>query len=165
MLQPSTIWMVVATILLVFDLIGADFDGLLPGAVVALVITMVTSMVPLPAWLHGLLFAGLAVVGVMALRGWSGARRSQRPERQGDATAVRAAGSQLARVRLGFDASGEGHVRWRGKVWMAHCLDADAPLEEGEPAEVIGRDGDALLVRRPEAPAAISPGLSRRTSD
>ncbi|MFM9111263.1 MAG: hypothetical protein ACKOPN_11875 [Prochlorococcaceae cyanobacterium] len=63
MLQPSTIWMVVATILLVFDLIGADFDGLLPGAVVALVITMVTSMVPLPARLHGLLFAGLAVVG------------------------------------------------------------------------------------------------------
>ncbi len=144
--------MVVATILLVFEFIGADFDGLLPGAVLALGLSVLTSLWKLPAWLHGLLFTALAVGGVLALRSWSGFRWGPRPEPRADAADARASGSQLARVSHRFDADGSGHVRWRGKLWSAYSIDGESPLERGESAEVVGREGDALLVRRPGEP-------------
>ncbi|MEB3349103.1 MAG: NfeD family protein [Cyanobacteriota bacterium] len=147
MLKASTIWMAVATILLAAEFLGADFDGLLPGAVLALALTLLTSLVPLPTPVHGLLFAALAVVGVWALRRWSG--------RRDDPSDLEIGRDAIARVRKPFDPHGLGWVQWRRRLWQAQCMEGDSPPRAAKEVRVVGREGNRLLVT----------AISQKTSD
>jgi membrane protein implicated in regulation of membrane protease activity len=150
MLEASTIWMAVATILLVSEFIGADFDGLLPGAVLALALALLTSWLTLPLLVHGLLFTALAVVGTLAL--------SREP-----VIADENALGDSARVRRPFSDDGIGWVQWRGRRWQAQCLEPGQSPGPGEQVQVVGREGNCLLVMPAQDPALAA--ISRRTSD
>ena len=155
MLEASTIWMAVATILLVSEFIGADFDGLLPGAVLALALALLTSWLTLPLLVHGLLFTALAVVGTLALRRWALSREP--------VIADENALGDSARVRRPFSDDGIGWVHWRGRRWQAQCLEPGQSPGPGAPVQVVGREGNCLLVMPAQDPALAA--ISRRTSD
>ncbi|MEB3265383.1 MAG: NfeD family protein [Cyanobacteriota bacterium] len=166
MIEASTIWMAVATILLVTeclgaDVVGADCDGLLPGAVLALVLALLTSLMALPMAVHAGLFGGLAVVGVVALRRLSG----RRDQPSGPASNP----GNRARVRQPFNANGQGWVQWRRRLWPAQCVEAGAAPESGAEVRVLGREGRRLLVTgdldSPSEPQPTTESLSRKTSD
>jgi membrane protein implicated in regulation of membrane protease activity len=148
MALASLIWLVVGLGLLAIEWLGAEFDGLLEAAVAALVVSVLSALLPWPPLLQVTAFAVLSGLGLLALRGWE--RRSR--ERAIPASSR----SQRAEVIGGFDGSPEGRVRWQGQSWAAICLDAGAPLPPGSAVTVMGRDGNHLQV----LPEAADPGAA-----
>ena len=70
MAPVSLLWLLLATGLLLLALAGAEVDGLLQAAVVALVLSVATAWIPLPPLLQLGLLAGLSGLGVLGLRRW-----------------------------------------------------------------------------------------------
>lgn len=145
MALASLIWLAVGLGLLAIEWLGAEFDGLLEGAVAALIVSVLSALLPWPPLLQVVTFAGLSGLGLLALRQWE--RRSRERSIPGSSR------SQHAEVIEGFDDSPEGRVRWQGQSWAATCLAPTRPLKPGTPLTVMGRDGNHLQVL-PDAGAA-----------
>jgi membrane protein implicated in regulation of membrane protease activity len=138
------LWLLLAGLLLLLVLVGIDTDGLLTvGAVTALGMVLLTSTVGLPGLLQGILFLSLASVGYVLLRRWSA--------RGGEALPP-SPRAELAEVIDGFDADGEGRVRWQGQSWAALNLEPARRLAPGSRVLVLGREGTHLQVL-PRPPA------------
>jgi membrane protein implicated in regulation of membrane protease activity len=138
MAVAALIWLVVGLTLLLLEALGAEFDGLLAGALAALALSLTTALLPLPAAGQLLLFALLTGMLLVGLQRWSQRRRER-------AIPLPHAAEQ-ARVISGFDAGGEGRVRWQGQSWAATNLEPHQPLRTGEAVMVMGRDGNHLQV-------------------
>jgi membrane protein implicated in regulation of membrane protease activity len=137
---PPILWLALAGVLLLLELVGADADGLLlVGAVGALLLTLVAILLPVvPPLSQLLLYAVLVGAGYAWLRRWS-ARRQAR-------TIPPSARAELAEVTTAFDASGEGRVRWQGQSWAAQNLAPHQLLPPGTQVTVMGREGTRLQV-------------------
>ena len=137
---PPILWLALAGVLLLLELVGADGDGLLLiGGVAALLLTLVAILLPLlPPLAQLLLFAVLVGTGYGWMRRWS-ARRQARAIPPG-------ARAELAEVTTAFDASGEGRVRWQGQSWAAVNLAPGQALPPGTQVTVMGREGTRLQV-------------------
>lgn len=143
---PPILWLALAGVLLVLELVGADADGLLlVGAVAALLLTLVAILVPVvPPLVQVLLFAALVGAGYGWMRRWSAGRQA-RAIPPGDR-------AELAEVTTAFDANGEGRVRWQGQSWAAQNLAPDQLLPPGAQVTVMGREGTRQhLQPRPES--------------
>ena len=137
---PPILWLALAGVLLLLELVGADGDGLLLiGGLAALLLTLIAVLVPvLPPLLQLLLFGALVGAGYGWMRRWS-ARRQAQPIPPGER-------AELAEVTTGFDANGDGRVRWQGQSWAAQNLAPDKLLPEGAQVTVMGREGTRLQV-------------------
>lgn len=135
-------WLVLAAVLLTLVLLGIDTDGLiLITGLTALLLTLVTALMPLPPLLAMALFVGVSAVGYGWLRRWS--------RRQKEAALPSSSSAERAEVISGFDEGanrGEGRVRWQGQSWAAVNLDAARCLPAGTEVLVMGRDGTRLQV-------------------
>ncbi|MCP9888881.1 NfeD family protein [Cyanobium sp. ATX 6A2] len=138
MAVAALIWLVVGLTLLLLEVLGAEFDGLLAGALAGLALSLTTALLPLPAALQLLLFALLTGALLVGLQRWS-QRRRERPIPLSHA-------ADQARVISPFDADGEGRVRWQGQSWAATNLEPRQALEAGAAVMVMGREGNHLQV-------------------
>jgi membrane protein implicated in regulation of membrane protease activity len=139
MVPAALIWFLLALALLAAEWLGAEFDGLLAGALAALGLSVLTALLPGLA-LAGqlLLFAGITAGVLVLLQRWS--RRRER--------SIPASGaSEQATVISGFNGSEpSGRVRWQGQSWAATNLDPKQTLAPGAAVLVMGRDGNRLQV-------------------
>ncbi|MFN7901092.1 MAG: NfeD family protein [Synechococcaceae cyanobacterium] len=138
-MAPPLLWLGLAGLLLLLVLVGADLDGLLLiGGLAALLLTLVSGLLPLAGPLQVLLYALLAAAGYAGLR-LASQKRAEKPIRPG-------AGAELAEVIEAFDSHGEGRVRWQGQSWAAQNIDPQQPLPPGSRVSVLGREGTRLQV-------------------
>jgi membrane protein implicated in regulation of membrane protease activity len=138
-LTPPLVWLTLAILLLGLELVGVDSDGLLlVGAVTALLLCLITSLLTLPAAIQGALFAVVGIMGYLWLRRWSGRREAK--------SLPPSAGADRAEVIAGFDAEGRGRVRWQGQSWAALNLEPERTLRPGTQVTVLGREGTELRV-------------------
>ena len=139
MVPAALIWFLLALALLAAEWLGAEFDGLLAGALAALGLSVLAALLPGMA-LAGqlLLFAGITAGILVFLQRWS--RRRER--------SIPASGaSEQATVISGFASSdGNGRVRWQGQSWAATNLEPERALSAGQAVMVMGRDGNRLQV-------------------
>lgn len=138
MAPVSLFWLLLATGLLLLALTGAEVDGLLPAAVVALLLSVATAWIPLPPLLQLGLLASLSGLGVLALRRWSTRQRHRSLPT-----------AQTATVLSGFDQGDTGRVRWHGQSWSAVNLGSSQALSPGAAVTVLGREGNQLQVLGP----------------
>ncbi len=138
MAVAALIWLAVGLTLLLLEVLGAEFDGLLAAALAALTVSITAALLPLPAAGQLLLFVLLSGALLLGLQRWSLRRRERAiPLSQG---------ADQARVISSFDAGGEGRVRWQGQSWAATNLEPHQPLRSGEEVMVMGREGNHLQV-------------------
>lgn len=139
-MAPSLLWFASAALLLLLTLLGVDNDGLLLVAgLAALLLTLVAILLPLlPPSLRLILFVGLVVTGYALLRRWSAGQR--------EGALPLSAAAERAEVISGFDADGQGRVRWQGQSWAAVNLAPESRLPAGSQVMVMGRDGTRLQV-------------------
>ena len=138
LLWSPLIWLLVAGVLLVVELVQPSFDGLMFGVFAGLVVSVLTAFLPLQVWLQILLFSVITVLGTLWLSRWS-ARRNPRPGR-------RRLKEDTAEVLATIQPGGEGRVRWHGQSWAASSLDVETPLQAGDRVLVISREGNRLQV-------------------
>ena len=138
MAPVSLLWLLLATGLLLLALAGAEVDGLLPAAVVALVLSALTAWLPLPTLLQLGLLAGLTSLGILGLRRWSAQQRHRSLPP-----------AETATVLSGFSGSDTGRVSWHGQSWRAVNLGSSQALSQGMKVTVLGRDGNQLQVLGP----------------
>ena len=138
LLWSPLIWLLVAGVLLVVELVQPSFDGLMFGVFAGLVVSVLTAFLPLQVWLQILLFSVITVLGTLWLSRWS-ARRTPRPGR-------RRLKEDTAEVLATIQPGGEGRVRWHGQSWPASSLDVETPLQAGDRVLVISREGTRLQV-------------------
>jgi membrane protein implicated in regulation of membrane protease activity len=139
LVTSSLIWLLLASSLLVLAIIGLDSDGLLlVTGVSALMLTLVTGLLPLPMVGQVLIFALMVGAGYGTLRRWSASREAR--------AIPPAARAEIAEVILDFDAEGRGRVRWQGQSWAALNLQPESTLPAGSQVSVMGRDGTELRV-------------------
>ncbi|OUT70423.1 MAG: peptidase [Synechococcus sp. TMED19] len=131
-------WLLIGLALLASEWVGASFDGLLPAAITALLISALSAVLPLPFPLQLLLFLLLTIGLLLAIRRWS----ASKPERNIPLNP----GAERAVVIVGFDGSGAGRVRWQGQSWAALNLEPSQPLSPGSEVVVMGREGTRLQV-------------------
>ena len=139
LLSSALIWLVLASSLLMLTTVGVDSDGfMLVTGVSALMLTLVTRLVPLPIEGQVLIFTLMVGTGYGTLRRWSAGREA----RAIPPTAL----EERAEVILDFNDEGRGRVRWQGQSWAALNLQSDQMLRSGSVVTVMGRDGTELLV-------------------
>jgi len=149
--SPPLLWLLLGSVLLGLALLGVDTDGLLLiGGLTALLITVVTALLPLPPILAAALFIAVSGASYGWLRRWS--------RRQREAALPQSSQADLARVISGFsdgtnaERPGEGRVLWQGQSWAAVNLESSSPLAPGRVVQVMGRDGTRLqILARSEA--------------
>jgi len=147
MAVAALIWLVVGLTLLLLEALGAEFEGLLAGALAALSVSLATALLPLPAAAQLLLFTVLTGVLLLGLQRWSQRRRER-------AIPLPHSADQ-AQVLSGFEAGAEGRVLWQGQSWAATNLEPRRPLLPGQAVMVMGREGTHLqVVPRVEADGA-----------
>jgi membrane protein implicated in regulation of membrane protease activity len=142
------LWFLLGTVLLGLALLGVDSDGLiLIAGLTALLLSLATSLLPVPPVLAALLFVLVGAVGYAWLRRWS--------RRQREAIPPSSTSAERAEVISGFgsdDPPGEapcrdqGRVLWQGQSWAADNLEPDQPLQPGSQVTVMGREGTRLQV-------------------
>ena len=131
-------WLLIGLALLASEWVGASFDGLLPAAITALLVSALSAVLPLPFPLQLLLFLLLTIGLLLAIRRWS----ASKPERN----ITLNPGAERAVVIVSFDGSGAGRVRWQGQSWAALNLEPSQPLSPGSEVVVMGREGTRLQV-------------------
>ncbi|MFN9620949.1 MAG: NfeD family protein [Synechococcaceae cyanobacterium] len=137
--MPPLLWLLLALPLLGLSLLGLDSDGLLLlSGGIALLLSVLTSVLPLSGGAQVLLVAGLLVAGYTALRRWAGRSREESIPPAGNA--------ERAEVIEAFDAAGLGRVLWQGQSWAALNLTPDQALLPGARVSVMGREGTRLQV-------------------
>lgn len=132
------IWLLVAGVLLIVELVQPSFDGLMFAVFAGLVVSVLTALFPLQAWIQISLFSFITVLGTLWLSRWS-ARRNPKP-------GGRRLKEDTAEVLDSIQPGGEGRVRWHGQSWAASSLDVETPLQPGDRVFVIGREGTRLQV-------------------
>ena len=137
-LWSPLIWLLVAGVLLVVELVQPSFDGLMFAVFAGLVVSVLTALLPLQVWIQIILFSVITVLGTLWLSRWS-AQRNPRPGR-------RRLKDNTAEVLATIEPGGEGRVRWQGQSWAANSLDVETPLKAGERVLVISREGTRLQV-------------------
>jgi len=137
-LWSPLIWLLVAGVLLVVELVQPSFDGLMFAVFAGLVLSVLTALVPLQVWIQIILFIAITVLGTLWLTRWT-AQRNPRPGR-------RRLKDNTAEVLATIEPGGEGRVRWQGQSWAANSLDVETPLKAGERVLVISREGTRLQV-------------------
>ena len=137
-LWSPLIWLLVAGVLLVVELVQPSFDGLMFGVFAGLVVSVLTALLPLQVWIQIFLFSLITVLGTLWLSRWS-AQRNPRPGR-------RLLKDNTAEVLAPIQPGGEGRVRWHGQSWAASSLDIETPLQAGDRVLVISREGTRLHV-------------------
>jgi len=142
-------WLLIGLALLASEWLGASFDGLLPAAVAALLISMLTAVLPLALWPQLLLFGLLTGGLLLAIRRWSKSQKER--------AIAQSPAAERATVIGGFDHQSSGRVRWQGQSWAAELLETDGGPgpRAGEEVTVLRREGTRLQVLS---------ALSRRTS-
>lgn len=136
------IWIIVGAALLAAEaVITADFYLVFFGLAGLIVGLLGVCGLHLPAWTQWLLFAVLAVAGLVLYRG---------PLKRKLAKVDRAMGPELigeaACAQASIPAGARGRVDLRGTAWDA-LNDGDADLAAGARCRVKGVDGLTLLVR------------------
>ncbi len=136
------IWIIVGAILLAAEaVITADFYLVFFGLAGLLVGLLGVCGVHLPAWTQWLLFAVLAVAGLLLYRG---------PLKRKLAKVDRAMGPEMigetACAQAPIPSGGRGRVDLRGTAWDA-LNDGDVGIADGGRCVVTGLDGLTLLVR------------------
>ena len=137
-LWSPLIWLLVAGVLLVVELVQPSFDGLMFGVFAGLVVSVVTALLTLQVWIQIFLFSLITVLGTLWLSRWS-AQRNPRPGR-------RLLKDNTAEVLAPIQPGGEGRVRWHGQSWAASSLDIETTLQAGDRVLVISRVGTRLHV-------------------
>lgn len=139
MVPAALIWFLLALALLAAEWLGAEFDGLLAGALAALGLSVLTALLPGLALVGQLLlFAGSTAGILVLLQRWSRRRERSIPT---------SGASEHATVISGFNGSEvSGRVRWQGQSWAATNLDPERTLTPGAAVLVMGRDGNRLQV-------------------
>ncbi|MCP9928669.1 NfeD family protein [Cyanobium sp. CH-040] len=138
MAVAALIWLGVGLTLLLLEGLGAEFEGLLAGALAALAVSLTIALLPLPPAGQLLLFALLTGGLLLGLQRWSQRRRER-------AIPLPHAADQ-AQVLSGFEADGEGRVLWQGQSWAATNLEPGRQLLPGQAVMVMGREGTHLQV-------------------
>ncbi|QVL53705.1 MAG: NfeD family protein [Cyanobium sp. M30B3] len=140
-MPAALIWLLLGLSLLLLELLGLEFDGLLAGAVAALLVSVLAAALPLPPLLQMAAFVLFTAVLLGALHRWGLRRERGLPP---------AHGGERATVISGFDGSreggGEGRVRWQGQSWAATNLEEGRALHPGSTVTVLGREGIQLQV-------------------
>jgi len=133
-------WLILGLAALGLLALGVDFDGLMPVAVAALLMSILLSVVttPLAASLQLLIGAGLTLLLLSGLQHWSKRRRQR--------ALPPLPAAEHAIVISGFDADDHGRVQWLGQSWMAINLMPEQALRRGDTVLVMGREGNALQV-------------------
>ena len=137
-LWSPLIWLLVAGVLLVVELVQPSFDGLMFGVFAGLVVSVLTALLPLQVWIQIFLFSLITVLGTLWLSRWS-AQRNPRPGR-------RRLKDNTAEVLATIQPGGEGRVRWHGQSWAACSMDVETRLQPGDRVLVMGREGTRLQV-------------------
>lgn len=137
-MPAALIWLLLGLVLLLLELLGAEFEGLLAAAVAALVVSALSGMMPWPPLLQTGAFVATTALLLLGLQRWGrGKQRGIPPTGSGE----------QATVISGFSGGGsEGRVLWQGQSWAATNLDAERGLEPGAPVLVLGREGTHLQV-------------------
>jgi hypothetical protein len=138
MVPAALIWLVFGLLLLLLELLGAEFDGLLAGAIAALAVSALTGLVALAPLLQVGLFAALTALLLVGLQRWMGRQRQRAIPPPADV--------DRAEVINGFASRSDGRVRWQGQSWAATNLEPAAALQPGDRVLVMGRDGTRLQV-------------------
>tara|TARA_B100000959_G_C14915523_1_gene597129 strand:+ start:339 stop:743 length:405 start_codon:yes stop_codon:yes gene_type:complete len=128
----------VAGLLLAIELAQPGFDGLLFAAIGALLVSILTAIIPISLILQMILFLLVTAIGTIWLTRWS-ARRNPNPERLRQR-------EDIAEVLTPMAAGGEGRVRWHGQSWAASSIDLETKIDAGDQVVVMGRDGTKLQV-------------------
>jgi membrane protein implicated in regulation of membrane protease activity len=140
-MPAALIWLLLGLSLLLLELLGLEFDGLLAGAVAALLVSVLNAALPLAPLLQMAAFVLLTALLLLALHRWGRRRGRGLPP---------ASGGERATVISGFDGSvqggSEGRVRWQGQSWAAINLDEGQALPPGRAVTVLGREGTQLQV-------------------
>ena len=131
-------WLLIALALLASEWLGASFDGLLPAAVAALLISALSALLPLPLLPQLLLFGLLTAGLLLAIRRWSASQRER--------SIPISPAAERATVIGGFEGPNGGRVRWQGQSWAAVNLEPEQQLLPGAEVVVMGRDGTRLQV-------------------
>ena len=133
------VWLGLVIVLLILSLLGVDLDGLLEALVAALVLAVLTGLVPAMALL--LQVSLFVVVGLLL---FAVLRMVRKPQ----SSAADAANDLGTATVISMDARPERwRVRWRGQSWTAvNGGDPAAPLEQGDEVFVIEREGTCLRV-------------------
>ena len=153
--MPALPWLLLALPLLLLSLLGFDRDGLLLlGGGIALLMSLLTSLLPLSAGVQVMVVLGLLSAGYLALRRWAGRSR--------EGSIPPAGNAERAEVIEAFDTTGLGRVLWQGQSWAALNLTPEQELQPGARVSVIGREGTRLQVVAAGAPDRSA--FSRRTS-
>ena len=137
-LWTPLIWLLVAGVLLIVELVQPSFDGLMFAVLGGLVVSVLTALLPLQVWIQIILFSLITLLGTLWLSRWS-AQRNPRPGR-------RRLKDDTAEVLATIEPGGEGRVRWHGQSWAASSLDVETPLLAGDRVLVISREGTRLRV-------------------
>jgi membrane protein implicated in regulation of membrane protease activity len=136
-MPAALIWLLLGLMLLLLELLGLEFDGLLAGAVAALLVSVLGAVLPLAPLLQMAAFVLFTALLLGALHRWGGRReRGIPPASSGD----------RATVISGFTDGGEGRVLWQGQSWAATNLEDDEALSPGSEVAVLGREGTRLQV-------------------
>ena len=142
-MPAALIWLLLGLALLLLELLGAEFEGLLAAAVAALVLSVASGLLPLlPPAVQVTAFLVCTGLLIAALQRWSRRRARGIPPTSGD---------ERATVISGFPAGGDGRVLWQGQSWAAVNLDGDRALTPGMAVTVLGREGTRLQVLPPAA--------------
>ena len=149
-MPPALIWLLLGLVLLLLELLGAEFEGLLAGAIAALVVSALSGVQPLAPLLQVGTFVAITAMMLGALQRWGSRRERSIPP---------AASGERATVISGFSGGQEGRVLWQGQSWAATNLDASQPLPAGSSVKVLGREGTHLQVL---AQPSIPPDRSRQ---
>jgi inner membrane protein len=136
-MPAALIWLLLGLTLLLLELLGLEFDGLLAGAVAALLVSVLGAAVPLAPLLQMAAFVLFTALLLGALQRWGRRRERSIPP---------ASSGEKATVISGFSGSSEGRVLWQGQSWAATNLEADRALPPNSEVAVMGREGTRLQV-------------------
>ncbi len=141
--MSALLWLALAGLLLLIELLSPGFGGFLMGAVAALLLSALTGPLALAPGLQWGLFLILTLATNALLWRWSRRQRQRSLHESGQA--------ELAEVLEGFETlpgrgSSLGRVRWQGQSWAAENLEPGGALPPGSQVTVMGRDGTRLQV-------------------
>lgn len=132
------IWLGISVLLLSLLLAQPSFDWLMFGALGALIVAIVSTILPSSLWLKILIFSAITLTGTIWLRRVTMFRHpSQTILNQRE---------NVAEVLTEITPVSEGRVRWHGQCWAAISLDLKGSVKEGDQVIVIGREGSLLQI-------------------
>ena len=132
------IWLLIGLALLASEWLGSGFDGLLPAAIAALLLSALAAVLPLALVPQLLLFALLSGGLLLAIRRWSAHHRER--------SIPPSPSAERAVVITAFGGDGTGRVRWQGQSWAALNLEPSQALSPDMEVLVMGRVGTSLQV-------------------